>query len=435
MTGGYREFLACKAATAPTTGRHIEPGELHPRLHPWQRELVAWAIGRGRAGLWTTTGTGKTAMSLSWAAQSGSTSLVVAPLAVCRQTEREGALLDLDVRYVRDGEQITGPGVWIANYEMVERFDPRELDAVVLDEGSILRDSTGRTRNLLIDHFARVPRRLSCTATPAPNDAEELTNQAAFLGVMSRVDMLSSFFTHDDSGWRVKGHARRPMFRWMAQWASTLRRPSDMGYPDDGYDLPPYTVVPQLVEVAVSAPGQLFATDLGGVSGTARVRRETLSARCARAAELVAAEPGEAWLLWAGLNDEATLLADMIPDAVNVHGAMSPEEKADLLLGFADGHIPYLITKPSIAGRGLNFQRAARQAFVGMGFSFEDYFQCIRRSYRYGQTRPVTVHVILSELEQQIAHAVARKEKEHERFMDELVREMWAARQGLGVAA
>lgn len=435
MTGGYREFLARKAATAPTTGRHIEPGELHPRLHPWQRELVAWAIGRGRAGLWTTTGTGKTAMSLSWAAQSGSTSLVVAPLAVCRQTEREGALLDLDVRYVRDGEQITGPGVWIANYEMVERFDPRELDAVVLDEGSILRDSTGRTRNLLIDHFARVPRRLSCTATPAPNDAEELTNQAAFLGVMSRVDMLSSFFTHDDSGWRVKGHARRAMYRWMAQWAVALRRPSDMGYPDDGYDLPPYRVIPQLVEASVSAAGQLFATDLGGVSGTARIRRETLPARCARAAELVAAEPGEAWLLWAGLNAEADLLAELIPGAVNVHGAMSPEQKADLLLGFADGHIPYLITKPSIAGRGLNFQRAARQAFVGMGFSFEDYFQCIRRSHRYGQTRPVRVHVILSELEQQIAHSVARKEREHDQMMDDLVREMWAARHPVGVAA
>ncbi len=426
----YAEFLASKAVLAPAVGRQIEPGDVHPSLHPWQADIVRWAVARGRAGLWTTTGTGKTRMQLAWSGLSGDTSLIVAPLAVCQQTSKEAAdHLDMDVRYVRDGGQITGPGTWITNYEMVDRFDARDLDAVVLDEGSILRDSTGATRNLLVEMFAAVPRRLSCTATPAPNDAEELTNQSAFLGVMSRVDMLSSYFIHDDSGWKVKGHARGPMYRWMAQWAIALRRPSDMGYSDDGYILPGLEVTPQLVEAHVATPDQLFATDLGGVSGTARIRRETLTARCERAAELVAAEPGEPWLLWAGLNAEAELLARLVPGAVNVHGSMSPEEKADLLLGFADGSIPHLITKPSIAGRGLNFQRCARQAFVGMGYSFEDYFQCIRRSHRYGQTRVVQVHVILSELEQQIAHNVARKEAEHDRMMAELVAEMRAARE------
>jgi hypothetical protein len=370
-------------------------------------------------------------MSLEYCRLSGDTSLIVAPLAVCQQTVREAALLDIDAHYVRNSEQITGRGVWVTNYEMVDRFDPRELDVVVLDEGSVLRDSTGKTRNLLIEHFAPVPRRLSCTATPAPNDAEELTNQSAFLGVMSRVDMLSSYFIHDDDGWRVKGHARGPMYRWLASWAVALRRPSDIGYPDDGYDLPGLDVVPELVPVHVESEGQLFATDLGGVSGTARVRRETLAPRCERAAELVAAEPHEPWLLWAGLNAEAQMLADLIPGSVNVHGSMSPEEKAELLLAFADGTIQHLITKPSIAGRGLNFQRSARQAFCGMGYSFEDYFQCIRRSYRYGQTRVVKVHVILSEIEQQIAHNVARKEREHELMMAQLVAEMKAARHEL----
>jgi hypothetical protein len=372
--------------------------------------------------------THNTSMQLEFARLSGATSLIVAPLAVCQQTVREAALLDIDAHYVRSGEQITGPGVWVTNYEMVDRFDPRELDVAVLDEGSVLRDSTGATRNLLIDHFAGVPRRLSCTATPAPNDAEELTNQCAFLGVMSRVDMLSSYFIHDDSGWKVKPHARQPMYRWLASWAVALRRPSDIGYSDVGYELPGLEVIPELVPVRVESDGQLFATDLGGVSGTARVRRETMPARCARAAELVEASPNEPWLLWTGLNAEADLLANLIPSAVNVHGAMSPEEKADLLLGFADGQIPHLISKPSICGRGLNFQRCAHQAMVGMGFSFEDYFQCIRRSYRYGQTRVVRVHVILSELEQQIAHSVALKEREHDRMMDDLVREMWAVR-------
>lgn len=425
----YADFIASKATMAPAVGRQIEPGDVHPFLHPWQADIVRWSVERGRAGLWTTTGTGKTAMQLAWSDLSGDTSLIVAPLAVCQQTSREAARkLDMDVRYVRDGGQITGPGVWITNYEMVERFDPRALDAVALDEGSILRDSTGATRSLLIDLFSGVPRRLSCTATPAPNDAEELTNQSAFLGVMSRVDMLSSYFIHDDNGWRVKGHARRALYRWMAQWAIALRRPSDIGGSDEGYILPGLDVVPELVRADVSTEGQLFATDLGGVSGTARVRRETLNARCERAAELVAAEPHEPWLLWAGLNAEADLLAHLVPGAVNVHGSMSPEEKAELLLAFADGTVPHLITKPSIAGRGLNFQRCARQAFVGMGYSFEDYFQCIRRSHRYGQTRVVRVHVILSELEQQIAHNVARKEREHDQMMAELVAEMQAAR-------
>jgi hypothetical protein len=424
----YEEFLATKTRLAQSVGRYVTPDDVHPRLHPFQAELVRWAVAKGRAALWTTTGTGKTAMQLQYAHLSGDTALIVAPLAVCHQTVREAALLDLDAHYVRGGEQITGPGIWVTNYEMVERFDPRELDVAVLDEGSVLRDSTGKTRTLLIEHFAGVPRRLSCTATPAPNDAEELTNQSAFLGVMSRVDMLSSYFIHDDDGWRVKGHARRPMYQWLASWAVALRKPSDLGYSDDGYDLPGLDVVPEIVPVAVQVEGQLFATDLGGVSGTAKVRKQTLAARCERAAELVAAEPAEPWLLWAGLNAEAELLTRLVPGAVNVHGSMSPEEKAELLLGFADGSIQHMITKPSIAGRGLNFQRCARQAFVGMGYSFEDYFQCIRRSYRYGQGRVVRVHVILSELEQQIAHNVARKEREHDRMMAELVTEMRATR-------
>jgi hypothetical protein len=424
----YEKFLRSKVRMAPQIGIRVDPGEVHPRLHPFQSDLVRWAVEKGRAGLWTTTGTGKTAMSLEYCRLSGDTSLIVAPLAVCQQTVREAALLDIEAHYVRDGAQITGPGVWVTNYEMVERFEPRDLDVAVLDEGSILRDSTGKTRNLLIEHFAPVPRRLSCTATPAPNDAEELTNQSAFLGVMSRVDMLSSYFVHDDDGWRVKGHARRPMYQWLSSWAVALRKPSDLGYGDDGYELPGLEVVPEIVPVKVETPGQLFATDLGGVSGTAKVRKQTLAARCERAAELVDREPDEPWLLWAGLNAESDLLAKLIPGAVNVHGSMSPEEKAELLLAFADGSIQHLITKPSIAGRGLNFQRSARQAFVGMGYSFEDYFQCIRRSYRYGQQRVVRVHVILSELEQQIAHNVARKEREHDQMMAELVAEMKTAR-------
>lgn len=420
----YADFLATKRRAATPSGNGCTPDDVSGDLFDWQRVIVAWAVRRGRAGLFTTTGTGKTRMQLEWARRSGRRALILAPLAVCAQTVREAASIGIDARYVRSDADAAGPGIWVSNYEMAARFDPRALDAVVLDEGSILRDAGGKTRNLLVDHFAPVPRRLTCTATPRPNDAEELTNQAAFLGVMPRVDMLATYFIHDDQGWRLKGHARAPMFTWMATWAVALLRPSDLGYPDAGYVLPGLDITAELLPVPVEAEGQLFATDLGGVGGRAKIRRQTLLARCERAADLVAKDPDEPWLLWCGLNAEADLLAKLIPGSVNVHGAMSPEEKAELLLAFADGEVPHLVTKPSIASRGLNFQRCAHMAFVGLSDSYEDYFQAIRRCHRYGQTRRVRVHIVLSELEAQIAANVARKEREADTFMAELVAAM-----------
>jgi hypothetical protein len=241
--------------------------------------------------------------------------------------------------------------------------------------------------------------------------------------------MLAAYFVHDsDVGWRLKGHAREPMFRWMASWALAIRKPHDLGYPDDGYDLPPLTILPHLIEVPIAADGQLFPTDLGGVGGRAAVRRETLDARCSLAADLVMTEPDEPWLLWCGLNNEAERLADLIPGSVNVHGSWSPEDKARALLDFADGKIRRLITKPSIAAFGLNWQHCARMAFVGLSDSYETYYQSIRRCYRYGQTREVVAHVVLSELEGQIAVNVRRKEIEAQQTMSDLVEAMKQAR-------
>jgi superfamily II DNA or RNA helicase len=395
---------------------------VHPKLHPWQAEIVTWAVGIGRAAIWADTGLGKTFMQLEWARLSGHTSLIVAPLAVCAQTVREAEKLGIMARYVRTGEQVSDPGVYITNYEMVTRFSPELFDAVVLDEASLLKNSAGAMRTLLIEHFRTVPRRLACTATPAPNDSEELTNQAEFLGVISRVEMLAAYFVHDsDAGWRLKGHARGPMFKWMASWAVAIRMPSDFGYPDDGYILPGLEIREHLLQVDAVPEGQLFATDIGGVGGRASVRRATLDARVEKVAELVAAEPDEPWVLWAGLNDEAEELARLIPGSVNVHGSMTPEDKADLLLAFADGAIRVLITKPSMASFGLNWQHCARVAFVGLSDSYESYYQCLRRCYRYGQTRVVEAHVVLSALEGQIAANVRRKEREATETMAELV--------------
>jgi len=431
----YAEFLASKRRRVQPAGRPVEPGAVHPMLHEWQRRIVAWAVRTGRCALWADTGLGKTLMQLEWARLSGDRALIVAPLAVCEQTVREAAKIGADARYVRTDSDADGPGIWVTNYEMATRFAPEKLDAVVLDEASILKAHDGKTRTALIRHFASVPHRLAATATPAPNDVEELTNQAEFLGVMPRVEMLATYFVRDGKSnrWRVKGHAREPMARWMSGWALALRRPSDIGGDDAGYELPGLDILSHLVPVDAlrDAPeGELFAAGLGGVGGRAKVRKATMDARCARAAELVAAEPGEAWILWCGLNTEAERLAALVPGAINVHGALSPEEKAAALLDFADGRTRVLITKPSIAGYGLNFQRCARMAFVGLSDSYEQYYQAIRRSYRHGQQRPVHAHVVLSELEAPIADNVRAKETEAARMIGDLVAAMrpaWAA--------
>ena len=426
----YSDFLAGKASGVPEHGRTVDAAAVHPYLHQWQAEIVSWAARRGRAAIWADTGLGKTLMQIEWArlmTGPGESALIVAPLAVCAQTVREAAKVGVTATYVRSGDQV-GPGLYVTNYEMVDHFDPHLFAAVVLDEASILKSHDGKTRTKLIQHFAPVPYRLACTATPAPNDPEELTNQAEFLGVMSRVNMLAAYFIHDSDGWRLKGHARSPMFQWMASWAVAIRRPSDMGYPDDGYILPGLNIESHLVAVEIEQDGQLFATDLGGVGGRAAVRRSTMRARCERAAAIVAAEPDEPWLIWCGLNDEADLLAKLIPDAVNVHGGWSPEDKADALLGFADGSIHRLITKPSLAAFGLNWQHCARMVFVGLSDSYEAYYQSIRRCYRYGQQRVVDVHIVLSQLEAQIADNVRRKEQDAAMVAQQMVTAMQEGR-------
>ena len=426
MSGTYEEFLSRKVQDAPRIGRTVKADEIANRLHDWQKEIVAWAVTTGRAAIWADTGLGKTLMQIEWARLSGATSLIVAPLAVCTQTVREAQTVGIEARYVRDPQDMNGPGVYVTNYEMVGHFNASSFDAVVLDEASILKQSDGKTRTKLIEHFKDVPMRLACTATPAPNDIEELTNQAEFLGRSTRVNMLAAYFVHDDEGWRLKGHAHAPMFKWMTTWAIALRRPSDLGYSDTGYALPGLEIVSHLLPIDVDVEGQLFATDLGGVGGRAKVRKQTLEARCDKAARLVSDESDEPWLIWCGLNDEAQTLAKLIPGAVNVHGGLTAEQKAEALLGFADGNIKVLITKPSIAAFGLNWQHCARMVFVGLSDSYEAYYQAIRRCYRYGQKRVVIAHVVLSELEGQIAVNIGRKESDASIITAGMVKEMQA---------
>lgn len=423
----YNDFLAKKHRRVHPDGKQVIDTDIHAMLHDWQRSVVAWACDRGRAAIFADCGLGKTFMQIEWARlmhQHGA--LIVAPLSVARQTVREARKLNVDITYTRETPPGTG-GMWITNYEMLHQIDAARFDAVVLDESSILKNYVGKTRSQIIQQFKTTPYRLACTATPAPNDVAELTNHAEFLGWSTRQDMLGAYFiTNMDNkseggGYRVKGHAKTPMFTWMAQWAAAIRKPSDLGYDDTGYNLPELRVIPQIVDVEIVPDDQLFATELGGVGGRATIRRATLDARVQRAAELVSASDGQ-WILWAGLNDEANALARQIPDAVNVEGSWTPDAKAEALESFQDGRIRVLITKPSIAGFGMNFQNAHRMAFVGIGDSYEAYYQSIRRCYRFGQEREVEAHIIVSELEQQIALNVARKERASSESTDLLVK-------------
>lgn len=424
----YADLLERRRARAHSDG--FEVSGLHPSLKPFQSDIVRWAARVGRPAIWADTGLGKTRMQVEWSRNMASRSLIVAPLGVVEQTVEEAASAGEMVSYVRSGERVSDEGVYITNYEMVEQFDPSMFGAVALDEASILKQSDGKTRTRLINQFQNVRYRSTWTATPAPNDPEELTNQAEFLGHMTRQNMLAAYFVHDQDGWRIKGHAYEPMLDWMSTWALAIRRPSDLGYPDEGYDLPGLEIVSEVVDAAIKpADGELFALTVGGVSGRSRVRKETLAVRVDRAVELVASEPDEQWLLWAGLNDEADALADRIPESVNVHGSMTPEEKAVHLLDFAHGRRKVLVTKPKIAGMGLNFQSSARMAFVGINDSYEQYYQCLRRQYRYGQKRVVRAHIVASAIEGQIAENVQRKEKQANRVVDGLIRRL--AKQGV----
>ncbi len=417
--GNYSDFLATKAIVVRTTGQQVTDGDIHPLLFPFQRDLVRWSAGKGRAAIFADTGLGKTLMQLEWARLVGIRSLIVAPLSVARQTAREGAKIGLAVHYTRNGADLAD-GINITNYEMLSHFDAGAFNAVVLDESSILKSLDGKTRQRLTDMFAETPYRLCCTATPAPNDISEIANHAEFLGIMPRADMLATFFVHDDEGWRLKGHAEEPFYRWLASWGMSVRKPSDLGYDDAGYDLPALNIEPLWVGSDYVPAGQLFFTGLKGIGDRASVRRETLDERVKAAAAMVNAS-AEQWIVWCGLNDEQDAMAAAIPDAISIEGSQAPEAKAEGIEAFQDGRYRVMITKPRIAGFGMNLQNCHNMAFVGLSDSFEAYYQCVRRCWRFGQTEPVNAYIVLSEVEDAIYQNVMRKEQEARAMGDRLI--------------
>jgi DNA modification methylase/superfamily II DNA or RNA helicase len=426
----YQEFLASKRVVVPANGPTVEAKRIHSMLFSFQRDLVRWSIRKGRAAIFADTGLGKTFMQLEWARLISESepdewgnrarplpALIVAPLSVARQTIGEARKIGLEVIYSRDG---SAHPLTITNYEILDKFDPGQFGAVVLDESSILKSLDGKTRAKLTEMFVRTPYRLCCTATPAPNDIAEIANHAEFLGIMSRVDMLATFFVHDDDGWRLKKHAEDPFYRWLASWGMSVRRPSDLGYSDEGYILPPLKIEPLWVETEFQPDDALFWTGLKGITDRSRVRKGTMQERVLACSDMVNADDSQ-WLIWCGLNEESTLLTQQIPDAVEVSGDQDAEQKAQAFEEFQDGKIRVIVTKPKIGGFGMNFQNCHKMAFVGLSDSWEAYYQCVRRCYRFGQRESVEAYIVLSDAERSIYDNVMRKEREATDMSEKLV--------------
>ena len=421
----YEAFVKGKRRSEVPTGHN--PGDLNPHLFDFQRTIVAWAVRRGRAAIFADTGLGKTLMQLSWAhevaSHTGGAVLVLAPLAVSEQTIEQGAKFGIEVKRVPKGESVDGSGIWITNYERMDTIDFASLAGLVLDESSILKSHDGKTRAKIIEQSQMVPYRLSCTATPSPNDFDELGNQCEFLGVMTRNEMLATYFVNDtgDTGtWKLKGWGSERFWEWMGSWSVVLRSPADLGFDGSRYELPPLEYFEHVVETE-SLGDDLFSRPAMTLTERRKAQRDSIDARCKALADVVNADTSEPWLIWCHLNDEAEMLAKLIPGAINVQGSDSPEEKAKNLLGFAHGDFRVLISKPKIAGFGMNWQHCARMAFVGLDDSFEKFYQAVRRCYRFGQKRSVHVHLFTAENEGQILANLKRKEKSHNELSANMV--------------
>ena len=439
----YTEFINRKSQLGTYDG--FEPVFMPDFLFDFQKALVEWAIRKGRAAIFADCGTGKTAIQLVWAdnvvRHTGGRVLILTPLAVSHQTVTEAEKFDIEARRSNAGE--LGEGIHITNYERLHYFNPNDFVGVVCDESSILKSFDGKRRGQITEFMKKLRYRLLCTATAAPNDYIELGTSSEALGELGHMDMLNRFFKNDQNvvkpvlylhrgknheqlregaKWRFKGHAEIPFWRWVASWARALRKPSDLGFSDDRFTLPPLLEHEHLVETEKRADGQLFALPAIGLKEQREERRRTIADRCDKAADLVS-DTGKPALVWCHLNDEGDYLEKAIPDGVQVSGKDSDDSKESKFLDFARKNIRVLITKPKIGAWGLNFQHCSHVVFFP-SHSFEQYYQGVRRCWRFGQQNPVRVDVVTSEGELGVIKNLQRKSQAADRMFDSLVREM-----------
>ena len=426
----YQKFLQTKKQIAISSGFEKPKDQMCADMFEWQKDIVYWALRKGRCALFEDCGLGKTIQSLEWARSvsdhTGKPVLIVCPLSVAEQTKREGYKFGFPVSVVRDQSQIQA-GINVTNYEMLDHFDASVFDGVVLDESSILKNFTGKMRTEIIEKFRYTPYKLSCTATPAPNDFMELGNQAEFCGVMSRTEMLATYFIHDGgdtSKWRLKGHAQSAFWEWLATWAVVLTKPGDLGYDNTGYDLPELIteqITIRYEENIIDDNYSFFADVAQTLNERRNARRNSLEDRCKAALDLIEEDPDEQWLIWCDLNAEADELKRIIPNNIEVRGSDDIEVKAERLNRFTIGEAKRLIVKPSIAAFGLNWQNCHNMIFVGLSDSFEMMYQAIRRCWRFGQQYPVNVYIITSEAEGAVKENIERKEKQAAQMVAEMV--------------
>lgn len=422
----YQEFISAKSF------RHIEAGfavaDLPYPLFDYQAPIVKWALKRGKAAIFADTGLGKTIMQLAWADQvakhTGCPVLILAPLAVSNQTIEEGAKYGIRVEKANPGAPMFGPHVVITNYEQLHKFSPDVFRGVVLDESSILKGMDGRRRKEITEFAQSIPYRLSCTATPSPNDFMELGTQSEFLGIMSQIEMLAMFFIHDGGDvakWRLKGHGQSKFFQWLATWAIVIRKPDDLGFDGSRHALPELVYHSHVIET--EPEDSLFVEPAQGLQDRNKARKDSVRDRVAKAAEIANGMDGQV-LIWCHLNEESELLTAAVRDAVEVKGADSPEHKTSSLMGFAHGDVRVLVSKPKIAGFGMNWQNCHQMIFVGLSDSWESYYQAIRRCWRFGQTKPVHVHVVSADTEGAVIENIQRKDQQNKALGESMVEHM-----------
>jgi len=423
----YKEFLDSKIIRKSFMG--FPAIGINPMLFKFQQDIVSFGCRKGRAAFFENCGLGKTAQQLEWARQvcnhTDGNVLVLAPLAVSRQTQKEGAKFGIPVHICSSQDDVAN-GINVTNYEKLSRFDPSFFHGVVADESGIMKSWSGKIKQQMCDMWADTPFRLVCTATPAPNDFEELGNQAEFLGICSRSEMLSMFFINDtaDTGtWRLKKHAVDAFWKWVCTWAVMIQQPTDLGYESAGFELPGLEYTEHIIKSTGPKNGFLFTVEAKTLSDRRNARRSSLKERCELAAKIVN-ESDEQFLVWCDLNDESVMLSSLIKDAVQVTGSDTDEHKEKSLIDFAEGKIRVLVSKPKIAGYGLNLQSCHNQVFVGLSDSFEAMYQAVRRSYRFGQKEKVLIHIITHESEGAVLRNIKRKEADFLIMTDAMTRHM-----------
>lgn len=428
-TMSYEDFIESKRIVAQPSGFDVSSEAINPMLFGFQRDIVRWALRRGKAAIFADCGLGKTPMQLEWSkhvvAHTDGNVLILAPLAVSQQTVREGQKFGIQAHICKTGTDVQ-PGINITNYDRLHHFSPDDFAGIVLDESSILKAQFGMMRHEITDFASAIPFRLAASATPAPNDLIELINHAEFFGIMTEAEIKALFFTQDGNSsntFRLRRHAEQAFWKWMASWAVALRRPSDLGYDDNDFILPSCNVHQVTVDLEAFQTGMLFAVEAVGLDEQRKARKASLGDRVQAAAELVNGND-EPWLVWCDLNDESAALAKAIPGAVEVVGSDSREYKEDAMLGFADGRYRVLVSKPSICGWGMNFQHCANVAFVGLSHSYEQYYQAVRRSWRFGQKRKVNVYVITSTADGSVVQNIERKEQQAMNMFENIVHHM-----------